>query len=279
MVLTGRMRTAEEARAEPRRRRAAGSGRPPRRPSPAAARSLGHRRARHPERDEHHLAATWCAQQNSPFASDPLFRYFFGDRDGARAAASRRASAPAWSSRATATSSPTTTSSASVSAQVSVVMPDKRELKAKIIGDRRVDRPGAAEDRGARPAGAAVGGLVQAQGRRVGPGDRQSVPVEPDRHARHRPRARPQPRRQRRDLRGLHPDRRGHQSGQLGRRARSTRAASSIGINTAIFSETGGYQGIGFAVPSNLARHVMDDLLKFGEVQRGNDARHQRRAT
>jgi serine protease Do len=42
-----------------------------------------------------------------------------------------------------------------------------------------------------------------------------------------------------------------------------------IGINTAIFSETGGYQGIGFAVPSNLARHVMDDLMKYGEVQRG----------
>jgi serine protease Do len=42
-----------------------------------------------------------------------------------------------------------------------------------------------------------------------------------------------------------------------------------IGINTAIFSETGGYQGIGFAVPSNLARHVMDDLQKYGEVQRG----------
>ena len=42
-----------------------------------------------------------------------------------------------------------------------------------------------------------------------------------------------------------------------------------IGINTAIFSETGGYQGIGFAVPSNLARHVMDDLIKYGEVQRG----------
>jgi serine protease Do len=42
-----------------------------------------------------------------------------------------------------------------------------------------------------------------------------------------------------------------------------------VGINTAIFSETGGYQGIGFAVPSNLARHVMDELVKFGEVQRG----------
>ena len=42
-----------------------------------------------------------------------------------------------------------------------------------------------------------------------------------------------------------------------------------VGINTAIFSETGGYQGIGFAVPSNLARHVMDELIKYGEVQRG----------
>ncbi|MFL6281205.1 MAG: S1C family serine protease, partial [Vicinamibacterales bacterium] len=42
-----------------------------------------------------------------------------------------------------------------------------------------------------------------------------------------------------------------------------------IGINTAIFSETGGYQGIGFAVPSNLARHVMDELIRYGEVQRG----------
>src|SRR5262249_11945307 len=42
-----------------------------------------------------------------------------------------------------------------------------------------------------------------------------------------------------------------------------------IGINTALFAETGGYQGIGFAVPSSLARHVMDDLLKYGEVQRG----------
>jgi serine protease Do len=42
-----------------------------------------------------------------------------------------------------------------------------------------------------------------------------------------------------------------------------------VGINTAIFSETGGYQGIGFAVPSNLVRHVMDELIKYGEVRRG----------
>lgn len=42
-----------------------------------------------------------------------------------------------------------------------------------------------------------------------------------------------------------------------------------IGINTAIFSKSGGYQGIGFAVPSNLVRSVMDQLIKYGKVTRG----------
>jgi Do/DeqQ family serine protease len=43
-----------------------------------------------------------------------------------------------------------------------------------------------------------------------------------------------------------------------------------IGINTAIFSQSGGYQGIGFAIPSNLARRVVADFLKYGEVRRGS---------
>ncbi|HYR57354.1 MAG TPA: Do family serine endopeptidase [Chthoniobacteraceae bacterium] len=42
-----------------------------------------------------------------------------------------------------------------------------------------------------------------------------------------------------------------------------------IGINTAIFSLTGGNQGIGFAVPANLAHGVMDSLIKTGHVSRG----------
>jgi serine protease Do len=41
------------------------------------------------------------------------------------------------------------------------------------------------------------------------------------------------------------------------------------GINTVIFSGTGGFQGVGFAVPSNLARSVMERLIKFGKVMRG----------
>ena len=43
-----------------------------------------------------------------------------------------------------------------------------------------------------------------------------------------------------------------------------------VGINTAIFSQSGGYQGIGFAVPSNLVRRIIDDLQKFGRVRRGS---------
>jgi serine protease Do len=43
-----------------------------------------------------------------------------------------------------------------------------------------------------------------------------------------------------------------------------------VGINTGIFSESGGYQGIGFAVPSNLARKVVEDLMQYGEVRRGS---------
>jgi serine protease Do len=42
-----------------------------------------------------------------------------------------------------------------------------------------------------------------------------------------------------------------------------------VGINTAILSRTGGYQGIGFAIPSNMARPIMESLLKHGKVVRG----------
>jgi len=42
-----------------------------------------------------------------------------------------------------------------------------------------------------------------------------------------------------------------------------------IGINTAILSRTGGYQGIGFAVPSSMAKQVMDSLVKYKKVVRG----------
>ena len=42
-----------------------------------------------------------------------------------------------------------------------------------------------------------------------------------------------------------------------------------VGINTVIFSQSGGYQGIGFAVSANLAKRVLNDLRQYGEVRRG----------
>jgi serine protease Do len=42
-----------------------------------------------------------------------------------------------------------------------------------------------------------------------------------------------------------------------------------VGINTAILSRTGGSQGIGFAIPSNMAKPIADSLLEYGKVARG----------
>jgi len=42
-----------------------------------------------------------------------------------------------------------------------------------------------------------------------------------------------------------------------------------VGINTAIYSQSGGNIGIGFAIPVNMARQIMEQLVEFGEVNRG----------
>lgn len=42
-----------------------------------------------------------------------------------------------------------------------------------------------------------------------------------------------------------------------------------VGVNTAIFSRTGGNIGIGFAIPSNMVKAVMTQLIQYGEVKRG----------
>jgi Do/DeqQ family serine protease len=42
-----------------------------------------------------------------------------------------------------------------------------------------------------------------------------------------------------------------------------------VGINTAISSQTGSYVGYSFAVPSNIARKIIEDIMEFGDVQNG----------
>lgn len=42
-----------------------------------------------------------------------------------------------------------------------------------------------------------------------------------------------------------------------------------IGINTAIFTRSGGYQGIGFAIPANMVKYIMNSLIESGKITRG----------
>jgi Do/DeqQ family serine protease len=265
MVLTGRLRTAEEARAEPR-------------PAPAAQLPAAAGLATLPDLSA--IAAKTIPSvmnitslqvvrtQGSPYNSDPLFRYFFGDQ---MAAPRNRIAQSLGSGVFVSNDGYILTNNHVVGdarAQVSVVMPDKRELRAKIVGvDESTDLALLKID--ARPLPVlpwgdssklkvaewvlAIGnpfqlnqtvtlGIVSALGRSLG-GSLATYEdfIQTDA--------------------AINP---GNSGGAL-----VNARGELIGINTAIFSESGGYQGIGFAVPSNLARHVMDDLLKYGEVQRG----------
>ncbi len=51
-----------------------------------------------------------------------------------------------------------------------------------------------------------------------------------------------------------------------------------VGINTAIFTRSGGYQGVGFAVPSNMAQTILDGLLRTGRIIRSDLGIHVQKA-
>ena len=263
MVLTGRFRAADEARAETRQTP------PPPVSAVAGLPDLSAVAARAIPSVLNIASRQFVQTQNSPFASDPLFRHFFGDPEMGQP---RNRIAQSLGSGVVVSHDGYILTNNHVvgdaGAQVSVVMPDKRELKAKIIGtDEMTDIALLKiEDRGlpVLPWGdssklkvaewvLAIGnpfqlnqtvtlGIVSALGRTLG-GSLATYEdfIQTDA--------------------AINP---GNSGGAL-----INARGELIGINTAIFSESGGYQGIGFAVPSNLARHVMDDLLKYGEVQRG----------
>jgi Do/DeqQ family serine protease len=266
LVLTGRWHTAEEARAEPR------SPEPAQLPAPAGMAILPDLSAVAAKTIPSVMNITSLQvvrTQNSPFASDPMFRYFFGDQ---MAQPRSRISQSLGSGVIVSSDGYVLTNNHVVGdarAQVSVVFGDKRELKAKIIGvDEwtdiallKIDARGLPVlpwgDSGKLKVAEwvlAIGnpfqlnqtvtlGIVSALGRSLG-GSLATYEdfIQTDA--------------------AINP---GNSGGAL-----VNARGELVGINTAIFSESGGYQGIGFAVPSNLARHVMDDLLKYGEVQRGN---------
>ena len=134
---------------------------------------------------------------NSPFANDPFFRDFFGGDSpfGYR----ERLQQSLGSGVIVSADGYVLTNNHVIGdarAEVSVTLPDKRELRAKIVGVDEATDLAVLKIDAHEPAGAAVGRLVEAEGRRVGAGRRQSVRrTQSDGHARHRQRHRPQPRR------------------------------------------------------------------------------------
>ena len=266
MVLTGRLRTAEEARAEPRPAAETAVQAPV---GVATLPDLSSIASKAIPSVMNISSLQVVRTQGSPFYADPMFRYFFGDQ---LAAPRNRVSQSLGSGVIVSSDGYILTNNHVVGdarAQVSVVMADKRELKAKIIGtDEWTDLALLKiETRGlpVLPWGdssklkvaewvLAIGnpfqlnqtvtlGIVSALGRTLG-GTLATYEdfIQTDA--------------------AINP---GNSGGAL-----INARGELIGINTAIFSESGGSQGVGFAVPSNLVRHVMDDLLKYGEVQRGN---------
>ena len=207
-------------------------------------------------------------RQTSPFGNDPFFQYFFGDQDpsGSR----DRRSLSLGSGVIVSSDGYIVTNNHVVGdnvREITVSLPDKREVPGRVIGTDpatdiallKIDVTGLPAlrwgDSGTLQVGEwvlAIGspfqlsqtvtaGIVSATGRaNVGFADYEDF-IQTDA--------------------AINP---GNSGGALV----NTRG-ELVGINTGIFSQSGGYQGIGFAVPSKLAGHVVDDLMKYGQVRRG----------
>ncbi len=208
---------------------------------------------------------------NSPFANDPFFRYFFGDQDDMFGAQNRRSlslgSGVVVSPDGYVVTNNHVVGENNRSREVTVALSDKREFKGRIIGTDpatdialvKIDGRGLPYVPWGDSAKLQIGewvlaigspfqlsqtvtaGIISATGRaNVGFADYEDF-IQTDA--------------------AINP---GNSGGAL-----INSRGELIGINTGIFSQSGGYQGIGFAVPSNLARHVVDDLMKYGAVRRG----------
>src|SRR6266851_2980529 len=206
--------------------------------------------------------------RNSPFPNDPFFRYFFGDDEqfGSR----DRRSLSLGSGVIISTDGYVVTNNHVVGdnvREITIALPDKREIKGKVIGadpgtdiallkigvsglpvvpwgdstQLRVGEWVLAIGSPFQLSQTVTAGIVSATGRaNMGFADYEDF-IQTDA--------------------AINP---GNSGGAL-----INSRGELVGINTGIYSQSGGYQGIGFAVPSILARRIVEDLMRYGEVRRG----------
>jgi Do/DeqQ family serine protease len=275
LVLTGRMRSAEEASAQPespgqgrtaasRPARTVSSPMPPALPDLTGAAQIAIPSV--PNISSQQIVRT----PNSPFMNDPFFRDFFGADSpfGYR----ERLQQSLGSGVVVSTDGYVLTNNHVIGdalAEVSVTLPDKRELRAKVIGtDEATDLAVLKIDARNLPVLTwgdssklkvaewvlAIGnpfgvlnqtvtlGIVSATGRSLeGQLGAYVDFIQTDAAINQ-----------------------GNSGGAL-----INARGELVGINTAIFSQSGGSQGVGFAVPSNIAKHIMEELIRYGAVRRG----------
>jgi len=278
LVVTGRMRTASDSRASDAPPPAAAPAAEQRGASmPGSAASLATsggpdftRIAGQAVRGVANISSLQVVRtRNSPFANDPFFRYFFGDDEpfGSR----DRRSLSLGSGVIISGDGYVITNSHVVGEnvrEITIALPDKREIKGKVVGSDpttdiallkipvtglpvvpwgdstqlKVGEWVLAIGSPFQLSQTVTAGIVSAVGRaNMGFADYEDF-IQTDA--------------------AINP---GNSGGAL-----INSRGELVGINTGIYSESGGYQGIGFAVPSNLAKKVVDDLMKFGEVRRGS---------
>jgi serine protease Do len=264
LVLTGRMRTAEESVAS--QPPAARDAQP--RPSAPVPQGLPDLTGI-AERAVSAVTSISSTQiVRSPFAEDPFFRRFFGDEMfGNQRAQSLGSGVIVSTDGYVLTNAHVVSGQRGEVSDVSVILSDKRQLRAKIVGADEVTDLAVlkitASNLPTIPWGdssklrvaewvLAIGnpfgvfnqsvtlGIVSATGRTVaGLGTESFIQTDAAIN-------------------------KGNSGGAL-----INARGELVGINTAIYSETGGYQGIGLAVPSNIARRTLDELIKTGTIRRG----------
>jgi serine protease Do len=275
-VLTGRMATTSDSRAQPPAAAMPGdielgqSQRGPNAVGPPVAGPDFTRVAAQAVKGVANISSLQIVRApNSPYANDPFFQYFFGNDDvfGSR----DRRSLSLGSGVIVSSDGYVITNNHVVGdnvREITVSLPDKREVKGQVVGSDpatdiallKIDATGLPVvpwgDSSQLKVGEwvlAIGspfqlnqtvtaGIVSAVGRQnVGITDYEDF-IQTDA--------------------AINP---GNSGGAL-----INSRGELVGINTAIFSQSGGYQGVGFAVPSNLARHVIDEVRQYGEVRRGS---------